>query len=321
MCHNSLIEQCTSMSQEEARLTPKQTSTLNQILRLGGDRGSSKEGLAAELKLYIANLTENKLVKFPEKSVYFTKSDYMAIQRCETQYIVNKENYVKSSTPQIPTIVGQLSHKAVQMSYTHPNKSADHYVRNSILGLRASDANFDEFMSTCGEYIQSDIIAQTISKVTNFMDDWPRLDPSWGTRFEEPLSCKIGKLTLSGRADFIIGRPRTDSKRTLLIVDLKTGNVKDEHREEALFYALVATLRYEIMPWRSIIYSLASGEYTQLDFTEEDLFEAATKVSLSVNNYVEIMSEQRDKNYSYGDHCNYCPIKLTCLEYKKNSAH
>ena len=154
---------------------------------------------------------------------------------------------------------------------------------------------------------------QINSRVLNFLDDWPPLESSWSPRFEESITARIGRLTLSCRADLVLGRPRADLRQTLLIVDLKSGALKDEHRDEAMFYALVATLRHGVAPWRSTVYSLSSGEWTDADVTEADLFEQASRVSTAVTKLVDAMTEARALELTPGDHCRWCPVASTCV--------
>ncbi len=110
----------------------------------------------------------------------------------------------------------------------------------------------------------------------------------------------------------MLGRPRADLRQTLLLVDLKSGNLGDEHYDEAQFYALIATLRHRVAPWRSLVYSLASGDYTAPEVTENSLFAIADKVVLGVRSMVDTLTETRQPQLSAGDHCRWCPLKDTC---------
>jgi hypothetical protein len=138
------------------------------------------------------------------------------------------------------------------------------------------------------------------------------LEEVWSPRFEDPISARIGRLTLSSRADLVLGRPRADLRQTLLLVDLKSGNLNEDHADEAQFYALVATLRHRVAPWRSVVYSLASGDYTEPDVTEASLFAIADKVITAVNNMVDALTETRPAALNPGEHCRWCPARDLC---------
>ena len=296
-------------------LTPRQIKTLNNLISIGAERPNSRVNLAAELEEVIRVGTSKSIASWTEKSLYFTKSQYMSMLKCEGAVKAYAQEQRGNILP-MPVIVGIVSHRAVQLSYTHPGKSMGDYVKQAIIGARSSDKNIDDWFAKASQSDQSDVIMQSVSKVTNFSDDWPRLEESWSPRFEEPISSKIGNLTLSCRADLVLGRPRVDLRQTMMLIDLKSGNLKPEHDQEANFYALVSTLRHGVPPWRSLIYSLSSGDYSEPDVNEKILFETAESVVKEVNNYIEIMTEERVAKLTPGDQCNYCPVSESCSKIK-----
>lgn len=291
-------------------LTPRQVLTTNELLSLGLERPTHAPEIVSELHARILDGTNVALSKWTEKNLYFTKSQYIQSLRCEGEMVSIAREPRSSLSP--AAVVGTIAHRGVQLSYTHPNRPVSSYVDQALIGARSQDQTLDAWWAQQPVSSQSDMLMQIASKVTNFLDDFPPLDPSWGPRFEEPMSAKIGKLTISGRADLVIGRPRGDMKQTMLLIDLKTGSLKEEHTHEAYYYALVATLRYAVPPWRSLVYSLASGEYTEPDITEEVLLEACSSLIIGVNAYIETMTERRMPKLSPGDHCRWCPGSATC---------
>jgi len=291
-------------------LTPRQLHTLDGLLAIGMDRPFDRQGLAVELAARIEVGTKDFILDWTDPSLYVTKSQILTALRCEGQLQADAITTRQSISPAIA--VGIAAHRAVQLSYTHVGRPVSDYVKQAVIGARAADENLDKWWAESGASTQSDMLMQITSKVVNFLDDWPPLDASWSPRFEEPIVAKIGKLSLSARADLVIGRPRADLRRSMLLIDLKTSGVKDNHRDEAMFYALVATIRYGISPWRSAIYSLASGDWTEPDVSEDDLFETADKVISSVRSIVSVLTEKRPPLLNGGDHCRWCPAKLLC---------
>ena len=160
---------------------------------------------------------------------------------------------------------------------------------------------------------QSDMQTQMVSRTTSFLDNFPPLRPEWNPRFEESIVARMGKLALAARPDLVMGRPRPDLTQTLLICDFKTGNLREEHEDEADFYALVATLRNGVAPYKSFVYSLASADYTSAQpVTPEVLFRAAERVIMATNAYVAVLSEKRDAELAPGMWCSWCPLAATC---------
>lgn len=291
-------------------LTPRQLKTLDELLAIGMDRPFSRPELSKDLESLILDGTKSAISEWTGRSMFVTKSQVQTALRCEGQ--LQAEALAPRTGFGEAMVVGIVAHRAVQLSHTHPGRAVHEYVKESVIGARASDQALDEWWANAGTSVQSDLVVQITSKLTNFLDDWPPLDAAWTPRFEEPISTKIGRLTLSSRADLVIGRPRTDLRQTMLLVDLKTGAIKDEHRDEAMFYALVATLRYGVAPWRSLIYSLSSGEWTEPDVTEDDLFSTAASVVTAVNSIVATLTESRPASLTAGEHCRWCPVRKSC---------
>lgn len=291
-------------------LTPRQMRTLDGLLAIGMKRPICPPGLATELETRLKDHTAEAVAAWTGRSLYVSKSQILTALRCEGQLAAD------ASAPRTgmngAMAVGSAAHRAVQLSYTHPNRPVAEYVKQAVIGARSADEGLDAWWAGAGASAQSDMLMQITSKVVNFIDDWPPLDPSWSPRFEEPIAAKIGRLTLSCRADMVIGRPRADLRQSVLIVDLKTGAIKDEHKTEAMFYALVATLRYGVAPWRSTIYSLASGEWTDADVTTDELYAITDQVGEAVRRIVAVLTESRAAELTPGDHCRWCPLKSTC---------
>lgn len=298
---------------EKNKLNSKQIKTLNNILSLGTNRPVAPQDFSEKIRNNIHNITNKNLEKWNNGNFYFNKNSYSSISKCEGIVLANKENNNNTSfIMNSNIIVGNMSHKAIQISFTHKIEDVQIIINSLIEGMRDSDKIEDKQFFALTDTKQSEIISQVCSRVTNYLDDWPPLQSIWSPRFEENISTKIGKLLLASRVDLIIGRPRSDYKRTILLVDFKSGNINDSHNEEALFYALVSTLRHEIMPWRSIVYSLASGEYTELDLNPDKLFDFSTKLSNSINKSVDLLLELEKPTLNPGEHCEWCPKSLSC---------
>lgn len=291
-------------------LTPRQVRVLDELLAIGADRPVCPPELVDELRSRLGDAVKPALERWTERSLYLNKGQYLTALRCEGQLQADAAS--PRTGMSAAAVAGTVTHRAVQLSYTHPLRPITEYVRQGVVGSRASDQVLDEWWSKLPAAEQSDLLVQITSKVTNFLDDFPPLDPSWNPRFEEPMVAKVGKLTLSSRADLVIGRPRGDLRQTMLLIDLKSGSLRDEHEHEAQFYALVAALRHEVAPWRSVVYSLASGEYTEPDITPEILIDTADRVGEMVRNLVAVMTEERPGSLTPGQHCRYCPARSTC---------
>jgi hypothetical protein len=93
---------------------------------------------------------------------------------------------------------------------------------------------------------------------------------------------------------------------------MKSTDLRDYHHEEAMFYALIATLRYGCPPFRSCVLSLSSMEWTEPDVTRDLMFAAADRVIEGVTKIVDVLTEARGASLIPGRHCGWCPGKDTC---------
>lgn len=292
------------------KLTPSQLATFDDLLAIGQPRPPAQIGLADDLRELIAAGTADTLEGWTGRSLWFGKSQLATVNRCEGALVAEAADR-RPGALHPATVVGIASHRAIQLAHTHPGHPVSWYIDQSIEASLVEDA-FKGFWETATPGVQSDLQMQMLSRVTAFLDSWPPLDDRWSWRFEESLQAKVGRLTLGAKVDLVLGRPRPDSKPTMFLADFKTGSVQEHHQTEAAFYALVTTLRYGIPPFRSTVYSLSAGEWTDPDVTAELLTATAHQVVDAVNAYVAVMTEQREPVLTPGGHCRFCPARDTC---------
>lgn len=291
-------------------MNPTQKEVFEELLQIGGPRPVCPDNLARDLITHINDKTTKALALWPETTFWVGKYPLAAVSKCELSWYSNKDRPRTKPSPAM--LVGTVAHKAIQLSYTHPDMDMRTMVMASINNLKVTENSFGEDWENLGAGGQSDVIVGAIGKVSGFLDSWPALQDSWTPRFEDPLVGKIGKLVLSGRPDLSLGRPRGDGKQTMFFTDFKTGSLKDEHLHEGRFYALLATLRHKVAPWRSCIYSLSDGSWTDPAVDRDTLFEVADWVCENTIKMIEVSLEQRAAVPTPGSWCKWCPLAQTC---------
>ena len=291
-------------------MTPTQVKVFDQLLAVGIDRPTMPATLVPELEEMLTKRTAAALALWTEPRLWLSKSKIETALRCEGQLVADAAEQ-RTAALHPATAVGIVTHKAIQLAHTHPHQPIASYVDAAIRASMAEDA-FGEFWNNADMAVQSDLIGQMVSKTTAFLDSFPPLQDSWTPRFEESMQAKVGKLVLAAKPDFTLGRPRPDLLQTMFLADMKTGGLNENHEDEAMFYALVATLRHGVAPYRSVVYSLASGEWTNPEVTPERLVAAAERVIGAVESICDVMTDRRPPLLSSGRWCMWCPAKDSC---------
>ena len=300
-------------SPEPSTLTPSAGEVYKDLLSIDQVRPTSPSSLPGRLKEQIIAATSASLAAWPEKTLWLAKSALFSVERCEGSFLADRvANETKGFSISAPIAVGQVAHRAIQIGHTHPSANVDELVSAAVAGQCEVDEQFKAFWTAASISAQSDVIAGATSKTTAFFDSWPPLASSWAPRFEDPMVARVGRLTLSVRPDLVLGRPRADLRQTMFLCDFKTSDLKDDHEHEALLYALVSTLRHGVPPYRSCVYSLASGTWVAPEITEQSLTATAQWVSEQACKVVEVLADVRPPVLTVGGYCSWCKAKDTC---------
>lgn len=290
-------------------LTAAQREVFDHLLAVGSTRPLAPPALASELSATLQSGVSTALDRWPEGRLWFAKSHISNILRCEGSIPAHAAAKAEGYSPAIA--VGVVSHRAIQISHTHRQLTPAAAVDAAIEASR-DDQKFSQWWDEQSAGVQSDLLCQMISRAVGFLDAFPPLPPNWVPRFEENIQARIGNLILSARPDLVLGRPRADMRQTMLLCDFKSGSLNDSHLFEAHYYALVSTLRFGVPPFRSTVFSLASGEWTAPDIDADILRNTADVVVNAVNSYVDVMLARREINYTAGRWCTWCPARMTC---------
>ena len=248
------------------QLNSSQHRIFNELLAVGIPRPVASQALAGVLRERISGGLAGHLERWTETRFFLSKSQLSSALRCPGLPVAEAaETGPRRLHP--ATAVGIVTHRAVQLAHTHPNHLISWYVDQSIASAR-DESGFADFWDKASAGTQSDVTVQALSRTTAFMDTFPPLDPAWAWRFEESMQARVGRLVMGTRPDLVLGRPHSDFRQTMFLCDLKTGSLQEHHLREAAFYALVSTLRHGVPPFRSVVFSLSSGEWTEPDIDE-----------------------------------------------------
>lgn len=128
----------------------------------------------------------------------------------------------------------------------------------------------------------------------------PRTEVRMGATF-------AGVLELRGRVDVLLGGPGTDLPAVL--VEVKSGRIRDEHRAQLRHYVLLAALRHGEAPAGATLWSPESG--LEPLHVHGVLASSAERVAAAVVSFAEI-SAGREPTLTPGAHCRFCPVNADC---------
>lgn len=118
-----------------------------------------------------------------------------------------------------------------------------------------------------------------------------------------------GAVIFTARMDLVLGLP---GRR--VIIDLKSGGIGAQHRDDLRYYALIETLRSRQAPRRLGTYSLERARLDHEEVTEGILQAAVRRTGQGARAMAELIAGTRDAEVRPGFHCRWCPLNQTCKE-------
>lgn len=288
-------------------LTPLQNRTLLALRR-------SEEPLIFDTE-FVDELTADfaravdEMAERVDEDVFLSKRRIAGALGCEEQYLLADDF---AWNPRIAG--GQIAHRAIQLAV---HWSADPIpttlVDEAIERLMNEPGNpgLSDWLIDLSPADHADLRHFASEKVANFQECFPTLEPQYYVRTESLVKWRRGPVTLSGKADLTLGRPR-GTESTKLIIDLKTGRPSPQHSQDLRFYALLETLKTGVPPRKLATFYLDSGE-PAAEAVTEGVLEAASRRTLDgLNAHIALTVEGRDPVRRAGPHCNWCPLLPDC---------
>jgi hypothetical protein len=163
------------------------------------------------------------------------------------------------------------------------------------------------------------LLAESSTLLDGFREVWPDLTGApIRVRTEHRMVVTLGgrSVQLQGVPDLVIDSPVEDGRARALLIDLKTGMPRGQRdRDELRFYALLATLRDGIPPFRWATLYVTEGRVEHEDLSEAVLATAADRVTDAVLQAVRLLDadpEGPDERLAGGAWCSGCRRAATC---------
>jgi len=243
----------------------------------------------------------------PDRPLFISKGGLTNVHGCETHYIASLDSFEWTLT----NARGTIMHKAVELSINWRGP-----VEPALLVDEALARLEDEEGRGPGEFIaqlspgeRAQLRSYAVDLFTKFEESFPPLKAAWRPVTESTARVELfgGRISLSTRVDLTLGAPGSK-----VIIDLKTGRIYANHREDLRFYALVEALRSGQPPRRLATYSLESARADVEEVSEGVLQAAVRRVVDGANAIYELTREEREPKLNPGAQCRWCPLGATC---------
>jgi len=301
---------------EPAQLTPTQQRTLDLLRRRGEPvifDPELIEELTTQVTDAIATFTErigaDTLAAAGDRPVVFVNKGLLwRILGCEAHALIDDEFAWSPSNAG-----GQIAHRAIQLGINWRGQPTPLELVDEALA-RTADENWSlgDWVAGLSEADRSDLRGGANERVTRFMECFPPLLPKFWPTTETGLRYPVaGPIVMSGKVDLTIGRPSGREARKV-IIDLKTGQPRPQHREDLRFYAVVETLRSGVPPRKLASYYLDAADAETEDVTEAILRSGTRRILDGINAIIELRHEGRPPLKRPGPTCNWCSLIDHC---------
>lgn len=243
----------------------------------------------------------------PERPLYISKSSLTTVHGCEAHFMASLDTFEWT----LMNVRGTVMHKAVELSinWRGPVEPAD-LVDEALARLEDEESRGpSEFIAQLSPGDRAQLRGYAVDLYTKFEESFPPLKSSWRPVTESAARVELfnGAIFLSTRVDLTLGGPGSK-----VIIDLKSGRIYSNHREDLRFYALVESLRSGQAPRRLATYSLESARADVEEVTEGVLQAAARRVVDGATAIYELTRENREPKLNPGPQCRWCPLKDSC---------
>jgi hypothetical protein len=282
---------------DRAELSPVQEQIRSDLLATGRPRPTFPSELADELRAEMEARLEPVVAGLRgDDKLFVTKAKLRDALTCEglaygreqdTGFEWNERN-----------VRGTLGHRAIQRlvmgRYQQtPVDAVEEIIEQTV--AQDDPADLAAFLRSLAPGARAELVGEVSDAVTKFVIDWPPVHREWSPRVESPQRATLcsGRVTLLGRPDLALGRPRGEQSGTFLC-DLKSGYEHSAHLYDVRFYALVETLARRVPPFRIAIYYFDSSRYDALDVDEPLLRSEARRVADGVARHAEVRAKRLD---------------------------
>lgn len=297
--------------------TPAHRRLVDDLLGWDDARPVADPGLRDQLQAALDDgLAPLADVVPPGERLFLSKSRVSALV-CDGRYL---DQQVSPFTWNPQLAGGKLAHRAIELDQAGRREaSPDQVVAHAWHEMATEVGSLADWLNELGRIEASALRHTAEQRVTDFRDTWPVLPPQAHLRLEQRIDATLadGRVLLTGTPDLTVGGVRDDRCR-MLLVDLKTGRRNPMvERQDLRLYALLATLKYGLPPFRWATYYVSEGAWDVEDL-DADLLHGAVRRIVDAARRAAVLEFQRppegDLRLVGGAWCRFCGRRETCRE-------
>lgn len=301
-------------STDRPGLNPVQLRVAEELLAVAEERPVADLSWAADLAARIEDGLQGHTARIGPAHMWVTKSAIAGALGCEAHYVATKDDFRWSRQ----SVKGVIVHGAIALAAGGSDAEAHDL----------ADAAFDEAVHAGGRSLglwvaalshdeRATLVAESVVDIAAFLCSFPPLDRALHAFAEYPLGARVGRgrVRVSGRVDLAVGSPRRgpDGKlrRRRMLIEVKTGMPRLEHRAENLTYALLELLQSRVAPFRTATYYTADATWVADDITQDLLLIAGMRLLDAIKRLIEL-GDGREPTRQAGWRCAHCPLVQDC---------
>jgi len=248
----------------------------------------------------------------PDDPIFVNKRRLAQVHGCQALYTYEQ------STPgfdwSIPVAIGTVAHKAIELSIHWRGSPYPIDLTDEAVGrLSADDRGLGLFLREMPDGDRAQLRSDVNDRVASFMECFPPLKSRWRPVTESRVRAELlgGRVIAAGKVDLTLGNPQGQVAGKV-IIDLKTGRRRSEHRDDLRFYALLETLKVGTPPRMAASYYLDEGRFVEEVITEAVLDAAITRFVHGLDLIMELTDPEMVPIKRPSPACRWCPLLEDC---------
>jgi RecB family exonuclease len=244
--------------------------------------------------------------------LYVSKHALMQVHNCERLYLADEAVPFEWT---VRTATGTIVHKAIELGVSwDPDPVPAELVDAAIASLTESTASIGDWLYGLDERQRAELRGAAVEMSSAFWEVFPPLKPRWRPVAENRLRAELGGskgVVVSGRVDLTLGRAE-GNRAGKVIIDFKTGAMRQHHTDDLRFYALLETLARGTPPRLLATLYLDAGQLRTEAVTEDLLTAALRRTMDGAARIAAVTIGHQDPELTPGYHCRWCPAAQTC---------